>query len=411
MKLPFELFISLRYLRAKKSQKFISLTTIISILGVSLGVMALIVVLSVMSGFEKEIRNRILGINPHIFVFSFKGNIEDYYKVAQKIKEIKGVKGVSPFIYTQVMLNTGKRVSGAVLRGIDVHTCTNLAKILHYGRLKEIEGVEEIDGRYLPSIIIGKELARNLGIWVGDTVSVVFPFGAITPQGLSPKTKQFLVKGIFESGMYEYDCSLVYISLREAQRLLNFGDSVTGLEVTVNKIFKAKDIAREIQQFLKYPFWTRDWMEMNKSLFSALRLEKLAMFIILSLIVLVAAFNIASTLVMIVMEKNKDIAILKSMGATSTNIMKIFVYEGLIIGGIGAILGLIGGTGICTLLSHYQFIQLPKDIYYISNLPVEMKGWDIFFIVLATLIICFLATIYPSLQASRVDPIEVIRYE
>ncbi len=411
MRLPFELFISLRYLRAKRRQAFISLTTIISIIGVSLGVMALIVVLSVMSGFEQEIRNRILGVNAHVFVLNFKGSISNYHKIVEELKKVEGVTGVSPVIYTQVILNTGERVSGAVLRGIDVNTSTNLAGILRYGKLEELESVKEINGNYFPSIIIGKELAKNLGIWLGDTVSVISPFGRITPQGPAPKIKQFLVKGIFESGMYEYDTSLIYISLKEAQTLLNLGRAVTGLEVMVNQIFKAKETAKKIQQDLGYPFWTRNWMEMNKSLFSALKLEKLAMFIMLSLIVLVAAAGIAGTLIMIVMEKNKDIAILKSMGATSANIMKIFVYEGLIIGGTGAILGLIGGTTICLLLSHYQFIHLPKDIYYISTLPVEIRGWDIFFIVIAALTICFLATLYPSWKASRLDPVEAIRYE
>ncbi|KPJ64357.1 MAG: ABC transporter permease [Syntrophobacter sp. DG_60] len=411
MRLPFELFISLRYLRAKRRQAFISLTTIISIIGVSLGVMALIVVLSVMSGFEQEIRNRILGVNAHVFVFNFKGSISNYHKIVDELKKVEGVTGVSPVIYTQVILNTGERVSGAVLRGIDVNTCTNLAGILRYGKLEELESVKEINGNYFPSIVIGKELAKNLGIWLGDTVSVISPFGRITPQGPAPKIKQFLVKGVFESGMYEYDTSLIYIPLKEAQTLLNLGRAVTGLEVMVNQIFKAKETAKKIQQDLGYPFWTRNWMEMNKSLFSALKLEKLAMFIMLSLIVLVAAAGIAGTLIMIVMEKNKDIAILKSMGATSANIMKIFVYEGLIIGSTGAILGLIGGITICLLLSHYQFIHLPKDIYYISTLPVEIRGWDIFFIVIAALTICFLATLYPSWKASRLDPVEAIRYE
>lgn len=411
MRLPFELFISLRYLRAKRRQALISLTALISIMGVSLGVMALIVVLSVMSGFEQEIRSRILGVNAHIFIFNFKGNIGHYHKIVEELKKVKGITGVNPVIYTQVILNTGKRVSGAVLRGIDVNACTSLEALLHYGRLKKLESTKEINGSHFPSIIIGKELARNLGIWIGDTVSVISPFGRITPQGPVPKIKQFLVKGIFESGMYEYDTSLAYISLKEAQKLLGLERVVTGLEVRVNHIFKAKEIAKKIQQHLRYPFWTRNWMEMNRSLFSALKLEKLAMFIMLSLIVLVAAAGIAGTLIMIVMEKNKDIAILKSMGATSGNIMKIFVYEGLIIGGTGAILGLIGGTTICLLLSHYQFIHLPKDIYYISTLPVQIRGWDIFFIVTATLMICFLATLYPSWKASRLDPAEAIRYE
>jgi len=414
MNIPYELFISLKYLRGKRKQKFISLITFFSIIGVMVGVMTLIIVLSVMSGFEREVRARILGINAHIFVLNFRGPFSQYQPIIDKIKQIKGVVGVTPFIYAQVMVSSGQRVSGAVLRGINPKTVskvTNLANILKTGTLQSLNMPKTVDGQRLPGLIMGQELAKNLGVWMGDVVSVISPFGQITPMGQIPKVKRFIICGIFNSGMYEYDSTLIYVSLKDAQRFLDLVDEVTGLEIKISDIFKAKTLARKIKNKLGFPFWTKDWMEMNKSLFSALKLEKFTMFIILILIVVVAAFNIASSLIMMVMEKTKDIAILKAMGATNKNIMKIFVYQGLIIGLIGTILGIISGISICLLLKHYHFIQLPQDIYYISTLPVEVRLADVAVIALGAMGLSFLATLYPARQAAQLDPVEAIRYE
>jgi lipoprotein-releasing system permease protein len=246
---------------------------------------------------------------------------------------------------------------------------------------------------------------------LGDAVSVVSPLGDVTPLGRVPKMRAFRLVGTFETGMYEYDSTISFISLAQAQAFLGMEGRVTGLEVKTRDIYEAAEIAKNIKGKLGFPYWTKDWMRMNKNLFSALKLEKLVMFIILTLIILVAAFNIVSSLIMVVMEKTKDIAILKSMGATAGSILKIFILEGLIIGVVGTILGLAGGIGLCEILKRYQFIKLPSDVYYISSLPVLMKGTDILFVVAATLGITFIATLYPAWQASRLDPVEAIRYE
>ena len=271
----------------------------------------------------------------------------------------------------------------------------------------------------LPGIVIGKELARNLGAFLFDTVSVLSPMGVSTPMGMVPRMKKFLVVGIFDSGFYEYDSSLAFLSLKECQKFLNMGDIVTGIEINVVNIYKAKKTAEAIEKKLGYPYWARNWMQMNKNLFSALKLEKRVMFIILSLIVLVAAFNIICTLIMVVMEKNRDIAILKSMGATAKSIMKIFILQGVIIGTIGTILGSTFGLAVALNLEKislsieklFGFSILPKDVYYLSELPSQVNYGDVFIIVAGTMLICFLSTIYPSLRASKLDPAEALRYE
>jgi lipoprotein-releasing system permease protein len=270
---------------------------------------------------------------------------------------------------------------------------------------------EKEDSSAPQGIFIGKELAQNLGVMMDDTVVVVSPAGALAPMGMGPPMKKFKVKGLFDTGMYEYDTSLAYISLWNAQKFLGMEDAVSGVEVKVRDIYGVKETARKIQKELGFPFWTKDWMQMNRSLFAALKLERTVMFIILVLIVLVAAFGIVSTLIMVVMEKNKDIAILKSMGATARSIMRIFILEGLIIGVVGTILGLIGGYILCSILATYQFISLPRDVYYISHLPVKVDGLDFFLIALAAMGISFIATLYPSWQAARLDPAEALRYE
>jgi len=408
----YELFISLRYLKAKRKQIFISVITILSIAGVGLGVMALVIVLSVMSGFEDDLKTKILGTNAHLVILQHGSPMRDYAEVIQRVKGIPGVVATTPFIFSQAMLTSENNVHGIVLRGIDPNSAGRVINIENTLKKGSIESLKREDGSPgSPGILLGKELAQILGVMLDDTVVVVSPTGALAPLGSGPPMKKFRVSGIFDSGMYEYDTSLAYISLSSAQKFLAMNDTVSGVEVRVQDIYGVKRVAQSIQKALGFPFWTKDWMQMNKSLFSALKLERTVMFIILVLIVLVAAFGIVSSLIMVVMEKNKDIAILKSMGATAKSVTRIFIFQGLIIGVVGTILGLIGGYGICILLAKYQFISLPSDVYYISRLPVKMNGVDFVLVALSAIGISFLATLYPSWQAARLDPAEALRYE
>lgn len=414
--MSYEMFIGLRYLRAKRKQTFVSLITLISIAGVMVGVTALIVVIAVMNGFKEDLRDKILGVTSHVVISRFDGNISQYQEVRAKVEEVSGVNAATPFIYTQVMISSRKAISGAVLRGIEPKTASkviNLPKNLRAGSLEELEAENKPEGmRSTPGIILGNELARNIGALRGDPVTVISPLGRLTPLGRVPRSQTFRVAGIFDSGMYEYDSTIAYVSLWAAQRFLGIGDRVTGIEVRVDDIYEADRVARAIGKALDgYPYWSRDWMRMNKNLFSALKLEKIVMFIILTLIILVAAFNIVGTLIMVVIEKTRDIAILKSMGATRRSIMKIFMIEGAVIGLVGTLLGLLGGYTLCTLLATYKFIELPSDVYYISTLPVQMNPLDVALIALAAIVITLAASVYPAWQASRFDPAEAIRYE
>ncbi len=414
--MSYELFIGLRYLKAKRKQTFVSLITLISIAGVMVGVTALIVVIAVMNGFKEDLQDKILGVTSHVVISRFDGNISKYLEVRKKVEEVSGVNAATPFIYTQVMISSRKAISGAVLRGIEPQTASkviNLQKNLRAGSLKELEAENKPEGmRATPGIILGNELARNIGASRGEPVTVISPLGRLTPLGRVPRSQTFRVAGIFDSGMYEYDSTIAYVSLWAAQRFLGIGDRVTGIEVRVDDIYEADRVARAIGKALDgYPYWSRDWMRMNKNLFSALKLEKIVMFIILTLIIVVAAFNIVGTLTMVVMEKTRDIAILKSMGATRRSIMKIFLIEGAVIGLVGTLLGLLGGYTLCTLLATYKFIELPSDVYYISTLPVKMNPLDVALIALAAIVITLAASVYPAWQASRFDPAEAIRYE
>ncbi|MBW2604520.1 MAG: lipoprotein-releasing ABC transporter permease subunit [Deltaproteobacteria bacterium] len=410
--MSFEYFIGGRYLRAKQKETFISLITILSVAGVTVGVMALIVVIAVMAGFESDLKQRILGVESHIVLMRHDGSFPEYKKVSKQIDELNGVEAATPFIYSQIMLRSSTGVSGAVLRGIEPETAGSVIKILKNSVLQNLKQIRRQGNSKasVPGIILGKELARNLGVLQGDAVYLISSRGMISPIGYLPAMKRFEVVGLFESGMYEYDGSLAYINLKDAQKILNMKGSVTGIEVRVDDIYNARNVAKKIVSKLGSPYWARDWMRMNHNLFSALKLEKTVMFIILALIVLVAAFNIASTLIMMVMGKTKDIAILKAMGAMDSSIRKIFIYKGMIIGAVGTSLGVCLGFIICKLLEKYKFIQLPGDVYYISTLPVRLEALDVFMIASAAMVICFLATLYPASQASKLNPIEAIRY-
>jgi lipoprotein-releasing system permease protein len=412
--MTFEFFVSLRYLLAKRRQTFISLVTFISIAGVAVGVMALIVVLAVMNGFQNELRERILGITSHIVVTSFRGTIDNYPEVIQHVDQETGVVAATPYIYTQVMVSTQKGLAGAVVRGLDPNTAgevVNISKNLVEGSLADLHRDANGDSPPHPGIILGNELANNLGVRTKDWVNIISPSARLTPLGRAPKTQLFRVVGIFQSGMYEFDNTLAYVDLPVAQQFLGIGDVVSGIEVKVHDIYKAGEVAESLQAHLGYPFYIRDWMQMNRNLFSALKLEKTVMFIILTLIILVAAFNIISSLIMLVMEKTRDIAILKAMGANDGSIRKIFVLQGLIIGIFGTTLGLSGGFTLCALLKRYRIIELPRDVYYISTLPVRLESMDVWVIAVSAVVICLLATIYPSWQAARLDPAEALRYE
>jgi len=307
--MSFELFIGIRYLRTKRKQTFIPIISLISITGVMVGVMALIVVIGVMSGFESNIKDKILGVNSHIVLLQYGGKLFNYPSVMEKVKTFDGVVAATPFVYSQIMLRSESGVSGAVLRGIEAKTAvqvTNLRTSIKKGSIEALtidthDTQENKSNETIPGIILGKELASNLSVDIGDFVYVITSRGMLSPLGMIPAMKRFLIVGIFDSGMYEYDASLAYVGIGQAQKILRMGDAVTGIEIKVSDIYKAEKIARKIQDTMGFPYWTKDWMTMNKNLFSALKLEKTAMFVILTLIVLVAAFNIASTLIMMVM--------------------------------------------------------------------------------------------------------------
>jgi lipoprotein-releasing system permease protein len=431
--MTYEFAVGLRYLKSRRRQTFISLITVISIGGVTVGVMVLIVVLAVMSGFETTLKEKILGMNSHVWILpQMTRYIEEYQEVVSRVRRLPHVTLVAPFTTHEVMLMAEGRVAGTLLRGIDPAQKDLMADLGHYFRGQDLQQLllperpaqssqPQQDEAALPprGIVLGRELARTLLAFPGQTVLVNSPLGVLTPAGILPNMRRFLVTGTFETGMYEYDAKLAFIALPQAQEFFDMPQTVHGIEVKVDNIYRVREVSQAIRTTIGAAFWTRDWMEMNRNLFAALRQEKIIMFIILVLIILVAAFNIISTLVMLVMEKRADIAILKAMGARRASIRKIFMIEGLIIGVCGTVLGGIAGlvftwnlqtiSGAVERLLGIQFF--PPDVYFIDKLPARIDVLDVGLIMCTAMIVSFLATLYPAWNASKLDPVVALRYE
>jgi len=424
--LPYEIFVGLRYLRAKRRNRTISLNTVVSIAGITLGVAALIGTVGIMTGFKEDIQAKILGTTAHIIVQDrMKDGMSDYDPVAKQVATVPGVVAATPFVLKQVLLTTQTGVQGIVIRGIDPQregTVTELAKNLSAGQLADLSRpvkvkqppADDPTGPAVetekPGIILGKELALRLGVFVGDTVNVVSPpAGPISAIGMVPKIRTFVLIALFQSGMYEYDSSLAYIDLAEAQKFFNMGQTVTGIEIKVTDVFHAAETARSVEQSLGFTYGARDWMQMNRNLFSALKLEKTMMFLLLVLITIVASFNIVSTLTMIVTEKQKEIAILKAMGATRKSIRRIFMLNGLIIGLSGTAIGIPLGYAFLWLIQ--TFWTFDPSVYYISQIPVHVQAMDVVLVAGSAILISFAATVYPSLQAAKLEPVAALRYE
>lgn len=427
MTFPYEILVGLRYLRAKRRQRTISLNTFISITGITLGVAALIGTLGIMTGFKEDLQAKILGTTAHVIVQERGTNdMKGYADLVQQIEAVPGVVAAAPFIFKQVLVTSKTAVQGIILRGIrpsQETQVTDLQANMKFGDLAALTDPRtspissqssQVDlvpssSSSRPGIILGKELAFRLGVFIGDTINVVSPVGPMTSLTMTPKIRPYTVVGVFESGMFEYDSSLSYISLEEAQKFFNLGEAVTGIQVKVDDVFLAQEIAHRLEAELGTTFMARDWMQLNRNLFSALKLEKTMMFLLLVLITLVASFNIVGTLTMIVNEKQREIAILKAMGATPGAIMRIFMLNGLVIGFFGTGIGVPLGYTFLWLIQNYWTFD--ASVYYISRIPVHILPLDVMLVATSAILISFAATFYPSWQAAKLDPVSALRYE
>lgn len=407
----FELFVAFRYLFSRRKQTFIYVISLMSIGGVALGVGALVIVLGVYNGMSTDIRDKILGANAHgIVMSSIPAALDKHELVLEKVRQTPGVQGATPFLYTEVMLSSPHGVKGLVLRGIDPKTAPDVLQILSHlveGSVLSLE--EQTDP---PGLIIGQELAKRLGLGLYSRVNLLTASGQKSTSGFTPRIRPFMVVGVFKSGMYEFDSSLGFVALPAAREVLALPEGrISGIEITVNDVYAADTIAEKLTTVLGSPFYVRHWMEMNANLFAALKLEKVGMFILLTMVVLIGSFSIVTTLIMLVMEKTRDIAILMSMGATRGMIRRIFMLQGTIIGCIGTSLGYVLGISLALLLKRYQFIKLPQGVYTLDHLPVILTWSDCLIVGASAMLLCFLATIYPARQAASLEPADALRYE
>lgn len=407
----FETFIGLRYLLSKKKHHLLSLITLISIAGVVVGVMALTVVLSVVSGFEQDFQKKILGNNAPLILFRADGPIHETKELMQKIESVPGVTATSPFIYAEVLAQaeSGKS-SGIVIYGVEpdkVQQVTSLGTDMVDGKVEDLGKDEQY-----PSMIIGKELAEHgLYLFKGSTIDLISPFGEMTPFGYGPKVRRFKIAGVFKSGLYEYDSKSAYVRLDQAQKFFGKEGEVAGIQINVKNIDSAKNVAKIIQEKVGSDYYIRHWLELNEDLFKAFKLEKTTFFIVLTMIILVASFNIIGTLTLLVLTKGREISILKAMGASDASIAKIFMTTGTFIGGVGVSIGLVLGWILCYLLKFYIKFPLNADVYQLDTLPVKVNPVEFVIIAVSALMISFLATLYPALKASKLDPSEGLRYE
>lgn len=403
----YELFIAKRYLVAKRKQAFISVITFISVLGIIIGVMALIIAIALITGFQGDVQDKILGATSHIMVSDLTGEgLRDYPQLITKIEALRGLKSISPVVYNTVLISGLSKSSGAILKGIDFDLEKKNSPWLQKLERGEIPSPSGREG-----ILLGREIAFHIGAGVGDAVTVLASSTRLSPIGLLPKTKRFVVTGIFSTGLYEFDFSTALISLESAQKFFGLEERVSTLQIKIDDIFQASKIADQMKEILPPVAYVTTWMELNKSLFSALKLEKNIMFLTITLIVIVAALNIIATLILMVMEKTRDIGILIALGATSQNIKKIFFLQGAMIGVIGTGVGVILGLFWCFLANTFKLIKVPVDIYQISYVPFHIKPFDLMMIIGVTLLISLLSTLFPSHRASKVDPVIALKYE
>jgi len=403
----FELFLARRYLTARRKQAFISVITFVSILGVTIGVMALVIALSLITGFQEDVQDKILGATSHLMVSDLSGQgMKDYKELSEKIKKLPEVESVSPVIYNTVLITSPAKNAGALLKGLDFAEELSASSWL---RQLSAGGLPESDNQ--DQILLGKDLAASLGVSVGDVVNVLIPSGRLTPLGLLPRTRSFRVCGIFNSGLYEFDSSTALITLELAQKLFSLPSKISYLQVRIENIFQAEKVAEKIHVISSPNIYVTTWMELNRSLFSALKLEKTLLFLTITLIVVVAALNIIAGLVLMVMEKTRDIGVLMAMGATSNHVRKIFFLQGAIIGVVGTAMGLSLGLFWCWIANTFKLIKVPVDIYQISYVPFHPRVFDLAAVVLVTLTITLISTLFPSRRAARIDPVMALKYE